>query len=138
MTALEENVLRLRDGNARLNQTITDWKRCALAIIGPSREHTFQNRWIAEVGPGMLLWTVNDNLSDDAETSSMRLSWLMLPPEAAAPLSFAAVPSSIEIYDVVVRELLYNCTSLLFPPPSTLLRHIHYSLREYHPYSGRD
>jgi hypothetical protein len=107
MTALEAEVQRLRDEHARLNQTSSDWKRCALALIGPSRDALFLDRWIFQIKPGIFIWTVTNNLMDGVEFSPRQLSLMMLP---TVPLGFTTVPAAVEIYDATVRELLFNCT----------------------------
>jgi hypothetical protein len=109
MTALEEEVQRLRDEHARLSQTSSDWKRCALAIIRPSRDTLFLDHWIGRMEPGTFIWTVTgaNNVTGDVAFSLKQLTLAMF------PTGFMTSPASVEIYDSTVRELLFNCTWLL-------------------------
>jgi hypothetical protein len=124
MTALESEIQRLRNTVASLNQVSSDWKRCAVVLVGPPKNAPPQNRWTGRIGPGVFIWKVPDVLSVDgvdfADFSSEQLSRLLLPSEAIAHFSYATIPPPIETYDATTRELLLNCEL----PLLTLTKHV--------------
>ena len=66
MSSLEQEVARLRTNAAQMDEIATNWKKCALALAGPTIQSFAQNLENFPFGPGILFWV--DAL--DPETSS--------------------------------------------------------------------
>lgn len=112
MAALENEILRLRSeclslrhAESQLNQVGQDWKRCAVALIGPQKMVPLTARWYEQIGPGVFLWMV--------EHIPKQSSRLVIISDARD----SNIPRCLEKFDLLTRELLLNCMSALLIPP---------------------
>lgn len=129
MTALEDEILRLRGIERQLNQISNDWRRCSLALIGSSRDKTLPNHWIRHLSPGDFLWLVMNESSPEHHPSFYLTSGV------APHFEWTSIPPALELFDSLTRELLFNC--MLLPPIQCIsLTWFHTSPSEYRADSG--
>lgn len=114
MDALEQEVLRLRAEGDRLNQIATNWKKCALALVGSSDTPVLNIHHISQFGPGIFLWSVSSSdtdvvLDDPALIMSHEYQWQAYHQQAMVYPSLDMIPH-INIEDASEEFLLRNCT----------------------------
>ncbi|KAH8820698.1 hypothetical protein F5884DRAFT_745045 [Xylogone sp. PMI_703] len=102
MRALENEILRLRGAERELSQISNDWKRCSTALIGPSRDMPSLNRRVGQMRPGVFLWLAT------GELSSEHLPIFPFTSGATSHVNYSEIPPSLEIFDSMTRELLFN------------------------------
>ncbi|KAH8799136.1 hypothetical protein F5884DRAFT_742713 [Xylogone sp. PMI_703] len=102
MSALEDEILRLRRSERQLNQISNDWKRCSIALIGQSTNTPLQDHWIRQIRPGSFLWLVIN------ESAPGRPRYFHIASTPAPYFEWINISPTLELFDSLTRELLSN------------------------------